>query len=189
MVEVWAADTSQGPGWWLASDGKWYPPESTLPPPPAPRPAPLAGSTTWRPPIKKQQRPLTWVILGWNILMAVWLVSGLVGVANDDSCDFSRGGLTLEECQGAQAVGVGIGMGLILFVAAAGDAVLGVIWLVTKPAPKRACPVCGVSVLDGLMVCFSCGYDYRTAAVGPIPERPAIWPPPNVGPKPKARQR
>jgi len=22
------ADTSQGPGWWLASDGKWYPPES-----------------------------------------------------------------------------------------------------------------------------------------------------------------
>jgi hypothetical protein len=22
------ADTSQGAGWWLASDGKWYPPES-----------------------------------------------------------------------------------------------------------------------------------------------------------------
>ena len=21
------SDTSQGPGWWLASDGKWYPPE------------------------------------------------------------------------------------------------------------------------------------------------------------------
>jgi hypothetical protein len=22
------SDTSQGPGWWLASDGKWYPPET-----------------------------------------------------------------------------------------------------------------------------------------------------------------
>ena len=21
------SDTSQGPGWWQASDGKWYPPE------------------------------------------------------------------------------------------------------------------------------------------------------------------
>ena len=32
------SDQSQGPGWWLASDGKWYPPESaptlTAPPPP-----------------------------------------------------------------------------------------------------------------------------------------------------------
>lgn len=22
------SDTSQGPGWWVASDGKWYPPDS-----------------------------------------------------------------------------------------------------------------------------------------------------------------
>jgi hypothetical protein len=22
------SDTSQGPGWWLASDGRWYPPET-----------------------------------------------------------------------------------------------------------------------------------------------------------------
>src|SRR5580704_6033407 len=29
------ADVSQGPGWWIASDGKWYPPElhpSRMPP-------------------------------------------------------------------------------------------------------------------------------------------------------------
>lgn len=29
------SDTSQGPGWWLASDGRWYPPEAvpgTTPP-------------------------------------------------------------------------------------------------------------------------------------------------------------
>lgn len=36
------SDSSQGPGWWIASDGKWYPPESATPPPPAP-PAPPAA--------------------------------------------------------------------------------------------------------------------------------------------------
>ena len=33
------SDASQGPGWWLASDGKWYPPEAASPPPPQ-QPAP-----------------------------------------------------------------------------------------------------------------------------------------------------
>lgn len=28
------SDVSQGPGWWQASDGKWYPPASQPPPPP-----------------------------------------------------------------------------------------------------------------------------------------------------------
>ena len=32
------SDTSPGEGWWLASDGRWYPPES-VPAPPAPDPA------------------------------------------------------------------------------------------------------------------------------------------------------
>lgn len=30
------SDVSGGPGWWLASDGKWYPPDSAKPPPPPP---------------------------------------------------------------------------------------------------------------------------------------------------------
>jgi hypothetical protein len=36
------SDVSQGPGWWRASDGRWYPPEQHpdyVPPPPAPPPA------------------------------------------------------------------------------------------------------------------------------------------------------
>lgn len=42
------SDTSQGPGWWLASDGKWYPPQSATPPaastpPPTPPTAPMAA--------------------------------------------------------------------------------------------------------------------------------------------------
>ena len=36
------SDTSQGPGWWQASDGKWYPPEQA--PPAAPTAPPAAGA-------------------------------------------------------------------------------------------------------------------------------------------------
>lgn len=32
------SDSSQGPGWWQASDGKWYPPGPGSPPPPTPPP-------------------------------------------------------------------------------------------------------------------------------------------------------
>jgi hypothetical protein len=41
------SDTSQGPGWWIASDGKWYPPEAAAaaaappPPPSAPSAPPI----------------------------------------------------------------------------------------------------------------------------------------------------
>lgn len=40
------SETSGGPGWWQASDGKWYPPEQQpgAPQPPAPRPG---GSTNF----------------------------------------------------------------------------------------------------------------------------------------------
>ena len=34
------ADASQGEGWWQASDGKWYPPQTaspSIPPPPPPQ--------------------------------------------------------------------------------------------------------------------------------------------------------
>jgi hypothetical protein len=42
---VSGADSSQGPGWWQASDGKWYPPEKgpEPPPPPIPGSGPLPG--------------------------------------------------------------------------------------------------------------------------------------------------
>jgi Domain of unknown function (DUF4190) len=40
------SDTSQGPGWWLASDGKWYPPELwTGPPGSGPQQGQPAGPT------------------------------------------------------------------------------------------------------------------------------------------------
>jgi uncharacterized RDD family membrane protein YckC len=43
------SEMSQGPGWWLASDGKWYPPQlhpsMGPPPPPPPPPSAFRGSS------------------------------------------------------------------------------------------------------------------------------------------------
>ncbi len=38
-----AAAGSPGPGWWIASDGRWYPPQAATPAAPDPRPAPPAA--------------------------------------------------------------------------------------------------------------------------------------------------
>jgi Domain of unknown function (DUF4190) len=46
------SDTSQGPGWWLASDGKWYPPELWTGPPSAGPSAPQS-----MPPTNQDQAP------------------------------------------------------------------------------------------------------------------------------------
>jgi hypothetical protein len=60
------SDVSQGPGWWQASDGKWYAPEQMQqPPPPAPptvppaySPAPYANQMTPQaPPSPAYQAP------------------------------------------------------------------------------------------------------------------------------------
>src|ERR1017187_5797979 len=90
------SDTSQGPGWWQASDGKWYPPESAArPPPPAPAPpvgpppqfapvptapgvAPLPGlppmpaidrvQVAWRHRVETDYIFDYWTALGWTVL-------------------------------------------------------------------------------------------------------------------------
>lgn len=59
------SEMSQGPGWWQASDGKWYPPQSA--PPPVPAPAPLP------PPAKRglsQQQTIA-------IIVVVALIAGI----------------------------------------------------------------------------------------------------------------
>lgn len=76
------------------------------------------------------RRPLTWVILGWNALMAVWLVVGVVGAANSTNKDCV--GQFADSCKSGAAIGTGIGIFLILGIAAFGDMILGVIWLVTR---------------------------------------------------------
>ena len=55
------SDTSQGPGWWLASDAKWYPPQSApapLPPPPPAGPGIGYGPPVGPPAFDREVEPL-----------------------------------------------------------------------------------------------------------------------------------
>jgi predicted nucleic acid-binding Zn ribbon protein len=100
-------------------------------------------------------RIFTWVILAFNLLMLIWVISGIASNARNCS------GLTgdaLTNCQ-AGNVGTGIGVGLLILLWALGDIILGVLWLVTRPR-TRDCPVCGNGVRSGMTQCRTCGYDF-----------------------------
>lgn len=107
-------------------------------------------------------RPLTWVIVVWNVLMAVWLVSTLASGADTCSDEF---GSARDACEAGAAVGGGIAVAFVLFVAAMGDVILGVIWTATKKnepqsvGSGRECPHCRETIQWGANVCRFCGRD------------------------------
>lgn len=51
------SDAPQGPGWWQASDGKWYPPTAT---PGTPRPPSAAGPQPYGPGVPPSGGPAPW---------------------------------------------------------------------------------------------------------------------------------
>jgi hypothetical protein len=74
-------DTSQGQGWWLASDGKWYPPQSqvkTAPPPIGgygPPPVPGYGAP---PPVLMQQKKGHGCLYAFLAVMGIGLILVIV---------------------------------------------------------------------------------------------------------------
>ena len=84
------SDWQQAPDWWLASDGKWYPPQSrpgppAPPPPPPPPPNPFAvGPTPWATPHHPLAYPamvsrpasLSSTLSGW-LQALMWATAGL----------------------------------------------------------------------------------------------------------------
>lgn len=84
------SDTSQGPGWWLASDGKWYPPqgESAPVPPPPPAPAPAAFPAPGAPPVPPMaggppappKSGMSGCVKAGLIIGAIVIVLGVAGV-------------------------------------------------------------------------------------------------------------
>ena len=71
------SDTSQAPGWWSASDGRWYPPpqpHSTPPPVPSPQPPTLVPPDAVPSRAAQAKRPIykrTWVIVTAAIVVVV----------------------------------------------------------------------------------------------------------------------
>lgn len=90
------SDASQGPGWWLASDGKWYPPQvppaafaPPVPPPQVPpQPAPPGYQWPYQPPAPPKKTNVLAVIAlvcgilwGFGVLAVVALVLGLIALS------------------------------------------------------------------------------------------------------------
>lgn len=76
------------------------------------------------------QRPLTWVIVAWNVLMGIWLLYGLGTTGNQMASCASE--VYQGACEAGTTIGAGIAIGGILFLTAVVDVILGVIWHVTK---------------------------------------------------------
>jgi hypothetical protein len=69
------SDTQQGPGWWQASDGRWYPPT-----PPAEPQAPLGDAWPGTP---ATTEPIAGGRSGWKVAVIVigTIFAGLIGIA------------------------------------------------------------------------------------------------------------
>lgn len=68
------SDVSQGPGWWQASDGKWYPPQPPPPGAPSPQPPP-AGAPSDGP---KQSRK-KWPFVVGAVVVVVIVIAVVAG--------------------------------------------------------------------------------------------------------------
>ena len=87
------SDTPQGPNWWQASDGKWYPPEAhpsaSTPPPPPLAPflsAPVPGKAA-APVVADSKTPWWrkwWVIRLIGVLVVLGIIGAVAGSSKDD---------------------------------------------------------------------------------------------------------
>jgi hypothetical protein len=97
------SDVSQGAGWWLASDGKWYPPaQAPLPPPP---PSPPPGSTPpGTAPGKRNWKAIGLIVAGVFVAL---MVVGAVASPSEEPESASPGQTTTTISPDAKAVAEG----------------------------------------------------------------------------------
>lgn len=74
-------------------------------------------------------RKATWALVIFNVLMLVWLVTGLNAVG-ETPCDPN---LTAELCDSATAIGAGIGVTFLVIIWFLGFVILGLVWLMSRP--------------------------------------------------------
>lgn len=72
------SDFSQGPGWWQASDGKWYPPQPSAPPPTMPPPPQMGPPMGGYPVAPPQQSGMSGCLKAFLIVLGIFLVLGVV---------------------------------------------------------------------------------------------------------------
>jgi len=81
---------------------------------------------------QKPQRSLfgkivKWIFIGFNILMLIWIIGG-VGGASKQVAEAGN-----EAAQAGAAIGTGLGAMVLIFLWVAGDLILGIFVLLTRP--------------------------------------------------------
>jgi len=105
------SDVTQGPGWWQASDGKWYPPSTA----PTPGPAVMA----YRAPPRTSSMAIASLILGISSLVTCALtgIPGLItGIIARRQIRESNGAETGEGLALGGIVTSAIALGLVVLV-------------------------------------------------------------------------
>ncbi len=105
--------------------------------------------------IRPHWRIFTWVVVAFNVIMLIWIITGAASVSHSPCHDLST-----QTCTAAREVGGGIAVAALIALWVAGDVILGVIWMVTRPR-GRVCPACGTNAKRGVLACRSCGHDFR----------------------------
>lgn len=112
-------------------------------------------------------RKMTWVVIGWCVLILVWAIAGGSSAAHKSAAECAHETvLSVKACEEATNAGAGIGVAIILLIGFFGFVFFSFIWLMTRPK-RRACPVCGEDVKKGRTTCPSCGHDFAAAAAAP----------------------
>jgi len=116
----------------------------------------------------RRWRKMTWVIVAWCVVMAIWIVAAIASADPSGQCarETYRGA-----CEAGSTAGSGIAVVALWFIWFFGFLVLSLIWFMTRPK-GRECPVCGETVKRGRTTCPGCRYDFA-AAVDHEPPAPA----------------
>lgn len=70
---------------------------------------------------------IKWAFIGFNILMAIWLISGMASASESISQT------TNDAEQAGAVIGTGLGAIMIIFLWLAGAVILGIMTLLTRP--------------------------------------------------------
>lgn len=112
------SDASQGPGWWQASDGKWYPPAA----PPAPGAYGLPTATT----PGKATAALVLAIVSYFTCPLILAIVALV-LANSASRDIAASGGRLEGESTLKTARIVAWVNIVLFGAIAAFALISIV--------------------------------------------------------------
>jgi rubredoxin len=114
-------------------------------------------------------RLFSYVIIVFNLIMLIWVIAGAVSGSHANNCASQTGDAfqTAQQaqqlCRAATNTGTAIGVGIVIALWVAGDVILGILWLITRPR-GRTCPACGTNAKKGVTVCRGCGYNFAQAA-------------------------